>query len=180
MDFTTALKATQTNVWFFIQQRAAWRDEWFSDLTLFRYEFCNTSHEFWHLSEAESNSTYNAFLLAWVSIFLHKSACKWHFIQSVKRGKHATCIVYRYNPSPVRRSSHLQPQHFPRRCQTVVHFWGHRAIFSFKSWGVKTGMSWLDTLFNLCLSPQEAPGLLTVFLFLRPALSLAFSSFSNS
>lgn len=56
MDFTTALKATQTNVGF-LQQGMAWWNEWFTDSTLLIYEFCNISHEIWHLSEAKSNIT---------------------------------------------------------------------------------------------------------------------------
>lgn len=53
-------------------------------------------------------------------------------------------------------------------------------FFLLKSWGVKTGMSWLDTLFNLSLAPQEASSLLTVSLFFFTTLALPSSSFSNS
>lgn len=182
MDFTISPKATQMNMGF-LQQCTAWPDEWFSDLLLPFFIF---QHITWILWSAKSNIIYNAWLFAWVSLFLHKSTWekKAKNLRKISNAGDVTCNIASFTGTTplsgdvpkLSPSLSISPDVAKRWC-----FPEATGLFSLlKSWGVKTGMSWLDTLFNLPLSPPKRPPVCWQSSSFFATLTLASSSFSNS
>lgn len=128
-------------------------------ISLLTHEFFSTSHQSGLFSKVKSNITHDPLLFACVSVAAHvcsntlsstvKVQVKSQVVSEIASVTGTNSLLRDALKTLSPSASAFQPNAL--RPQGCFFF------FLLKSWGVKTGMSWLDGLFNLSLSAQEAP-----------------------